>query len=55
MIKWIKSWLTMKRRQKLFTDIVDGRAVFLYEDCYGTQWMANYSRWGFRVKMTTPA
>ncbi|KKM20524.1 hypothetical protein LCGC14_1644590 [marine sediment metagenome] len=51
MKKWICSWLTMKRTQCLFIDIVEGKEVFEYIDCYGQKWMANYMRWGFRVKI----
>lgn len=47
--RWIKSWLTMKRGGVLFIDGVDGQEVFLYTDCYGRRWMANYNRWEFRV------
>ena len=49
-LKWLKSWLTMKRKYCLFTDIVSGEKVFLYTDCYGQKWMANFNRFGFRVK-----
>jgi hypothetical protein len=39
----------MKRKYCLFIDKVDGKEVFLYVDCYGTEWMANFNRFGFRV------
>ena len=48
-MEWIKSWLTMKRKQCLFVDSVSGKEVFLYVDCYGDEYMAEYNRFGFRV------
>lgn len=36
----------------MFIDKVSGLEVFEYTDCFGTRWMANYSRWGFRVHLT---
>lgn len=50
MIRFIKSWLTMKRGHCLFVDKVDGSEVFEYTDCYNQKWMANYFYIGFRVK-----
>ena len=47
--KYIRSWLSMKRGHVLFVDIVSGKEVFDYVDCYGQYWMANYSHWFFRV------
>lgn len=49
-MRWIKSWLTMQRGRCLFVDQVSGKEVFLYTDCYGQRWMAEFSRWGFRVQ-----
>ncbi|MFW6046358.1 MAG: hypothetical protein ACOCP4_00945 [Candidatus Woesearchaeota archaeon] len=40
----------MKRMHCLFIDIVSGEEVFLYQDCYGTEWMAGWNHWTFRVK-----
>ena len=48
--EWLKSWLTMSRKQCLFVDQVSGDEVFLYVDCYGQEWMANYFYFGFRIK-----
>ena len=51
-MKTIISRLTMKVKRHLFMDSVDGKEVFLYEDKYGQEWMANYPFriWSFRVK-----
>lgn len=49
-INWTKSWLTMKRGSCQFVDKCDGQEVFEYTDCFGDKYLANYSRWGFRVK-----
>jgi hypothetical protein len=51
-MKTLISRLTMRRINFLFTDIVDGEGVHLYEDKFGQQWMANYPFffWCFRVK-----
>lgn len=49
-IHTIKSLLTMKRIHCLFIDMVTGEEVFLYRDCYGDEWMANFNYWSFRVK-----
>lgn len=49
MINYIKSKLTMKFERTLFTDIVDGKKVCLFTDCFGDEWMAN-TKFGFRVK-----
>jgi hypothetical protein len=48
-MKWLCSWLSMKRGPCLFVDIHSGQEVFEYTDCYGDTWMANYVPWGFRV------
>lgn len=39
----------MKFQTSLFTDIVDGRQVCLYKDCYGDLWMANH-QFSFRTQ-----
>lgn len=52
-MKWLKSWMTMKRIGYAFTDAVSGEGVHYYIDCYGQKWMAGFSRWGFRVKSST--
>lgn len=44
----------MKRGQYLFTDVVAHEGVYEYVDCYNQRWMANYFRWGFRVKINSP-
>jgi hypothetical protein len=51
MIRLIKSLLTMKRKGCLFVDVVDGKEVFLYVDCYGDKWMSNYNYFFVRVKI----
>ena len=48
-MKWIMSWLSMRRGHCLFIDTVSGKEVFEYTDRYGQKWMANYYKWGFRV------
>lgn len=54
MIRWIKSWLTMKRHECRFVDIVSGANVYRYVDCHGDEWMAEWSRWFFRVPLRKP-
>jgi len=51
-MKTIISRLTMKVKRHLFCDHISGEGVFLYEDKYGQEWMANYPFriWSFRVK-----
>ena len=51
-MKTIISRLTMKMKKHLFEDHISGKGVFLYEDKYGQEWMANYPFriWSFRVK-----
>ena len=52
MFKWIKSRATMKRTGFAFTDIVSGKPVYYYKDCYKQEWMAN-SKWSiFRCDKT---
>lgn len=48
----IISRFTMKRGKFLFEDHVVGKGVYLYEDCYGQEFMANFAFhfWSFRVK-----
>lgn len=48
-MKWLKSWLTMKRGSHRFVDVVSGESVYMYTDCFGDKWLAYYSRWGFRM------
>jgi spore germination protein YaaH len=49
-MKAIKSYFTLKYASTLFTDVVSGKKVCLYIDCYGEQWMKD-GRWAFfRVK-----
>lgn len=49
--KYIKSKLSMKKieNKKPFYDVISGKDVFYYKDCYGVEWMA-HSKYGFRVK-----
>lgn len=49
LFRWARSWMTMKRKSCLFVDQVSGREIFLYVDCYGREWMAEFNRFGFRV------
>jgi hypothetical protein len=51
MKKWLLSKLSMKRRHCMFVDRVSGKEVFNYIDCYGQEWMAEWSHWFFRVKI----
>ena len=46
MIRKIKSYLTLRRVAYAFTDIVAGKAVYYYEDCYGDTDLKD-SRWSF--------
>jgi len=49
MIKWIKSYFTLRMTDCLFVDKVSGLTVCSYVDCYGDRWMKD-SRWSlFRV------
>lgn len=52
-LRWCRSWLTMKRKHCLFIDQVSGNEVFLYVDCYGQEWMAEFFRFKFRVRRGT--
>ena len=50
MIKKIKSYLSLESHYFAFTDVVSGKAVCVYVDCFGELWMKD-SRWSFfRVK-----
>ncbi len=49
-IRWVKSWMSMKRQYSLFTDVISGDVVYLYKDCFEDEYMANYFYIGFRVK-----
>lgn len=48
LIRWIISRTTMENRGILFTDVVVNKPVYLYMDCYGTEWMS-FSFFGHRV------
>ena len=49
MIKYIKSYFSLKVVGIGFTDAVSGKTVCYYEDCYGAVYMKD-SRWSiFRV------
>ena len=51
MIKAIKSYFTFRYHYSAFRDVVSGKMVNVYIDCYGDLWMKD-SRWAlFRVKM----
>jgi hypothetical protein len=49
MIKVLKSRSTMQQTGEYFVDVVTGRIVFYWIDCYGDRWMVE-RKWGFRVK-----
>ena len=50
LIRNIKSRFTMTFKYAMFRDVIDGRMVNLYTDCYGVEWMS-HSKWDlFRVK-----
>lgn len=40
MLRKIKSRLTMKRKSLAFVDVVSGKSVYIYEDCFGVLWLA---------------
>ena len=44
MIKRLKSYLSLERIGYAFTDIVEGKGVYYYRDCYGRVYMKN-SKW----------
>lgn len=48
-INYIRSRFTMKFQQSLFTDMVDGRTVCLFTDCFEIEYMAT-TKFGFRTK-----
>jgi hypothetical protein len=48
MFKRIRSRLTMEMKYSLFYDHIEGKNVYLWEDCYGVEWMAQ-TKYGFRV------
>jgi len=48
MFKWIRSRWTMEMKYSLFYDHIEGKNVYLWEDCYGVEWMAQ-TKYGFRV------
>lgn len=49
LLKNIKSFFTMQRKECLFIDKVSNKPVYLYIDCYGVEWMASYY-WTDRIK-----
>lgn len=53
MIRAIISRLTMKKISHQFTDQVNGKAVYLFEDCYGVSWLAHSKFELFRVRSIT--
>ena len=50
MFRTIKSRLSMKKVEYAFTDIVSGKAVYYYKDCFGDLWLADAGIFGFRIK-----
>ena len=50
MIKRLKSKLTMKKLRYEFTDIVDGRMVYRWRDCYGDEYLS-FNKLGSRMKV----
>ena len=49
-MKSVKSYCSLKFKRDTFRDIVSGKMVSIYEDCYGVELMKD-SRWSlFRVK-----
>lgn len=51
MIRGIRSYFSLKYQGDYFTDVVSGRMVCLYKDCYGDIWQKD-GRWAlFRVRM----
>tara|TARA_R110000772_G_scaffold95789_3_gene194160 strand:- start:9598 stop:9786 length:189 start_codon:yes stop_codon:yes gene_type:complete len=46
--RWIQSKTSMVYQRQLFLDIVSGKYVNEYKDCFGTLYMAN-SPYGFRT------
>ena len=50
MIKTLKSYFSLEFRYFAFTDIVSGKSVNAYVDCFGDVWMKD-GRWSlFRVR-----
>lgn len=51
MFKAIKSYFTLEQREFMFTDVVSGKSVYKFVDCYGDAWMKD-SRWSlFKVRL----
>lgn len=49
-IREIKSYLTLKYEYQSFRDMVSGKMVSVYSDCYGDLWLKD-SRWSlFKVR-----
>lgn len=48
-LKMVVSRFTMEFKEILFWDRVNGKAVCLYIDKFGTEWLAQ-SKFGYRVK-----
>lgn len=46
MIKNIKSYFSLKFQYNSFTDIVSGKRVNVYIDCFGELWLKD-GRWSF--------
>ena len=48
-IRYVKSKRSMKKIEGSFRDVVNGKQVFFYVDCFDDKYMAQ-SKYGFRVK-----
>lgn len=46
MLNALRSYLSLRWVENLFTDHISGKQVSLYEDCFGKRYMKD-SRWGF--------
>ena len=47
--RYFKSYFTLQYQYDAFTDVVSGKRVAIYSDCYGDLWMKD-GRWSlFRV------
>lgn len=54
MVKYLKSYLSLACIGFAFTDVVSGKSVRYYRDCYGSLWLKD-SRWSFFRVAAPPA
>lgn len=55
LLQRIKSRATMKVKRLAFTDRVSYKKVYLCEDCYGNEFLAELGFFGFRINLEVEA